>query len=193
MRKSRQGEGNSRQPADGSAGRPDEEIRFACDAMCGGLARWLRAIGYDAAWSEGIDDSDLVEMARREGRILISSDSKIFERKVIASGEVKALFLPRGLKRLAQLEFVVSRLGLRVREPRCMSCGGRLERVRKEDVADEVPAKSLVWAHAFYRCSQCKKVFWEGSHWRHIESVRESARKLLNKTHKQDPAEPPRE
>lgn len=30
--------------------------RFACDAMLGGLARWLRAAGYDATWTYGIED-----------------------------------------------------------------------------------------------------------------------------------------
>src|SRR5262244_4212369 len=48
--------------------------RFACDAMCGGLARWLRALGYDATFSASIDDGQLVEQSRRDGGILISSD-----------------------------------------------------------------------------------------------------------------------
>ena len=38
--------------------------RFACDAMLGGLARWLRAAGYDACWQEGIDDGELIRLAR---------------------------------------------------------------------------------------------------------------------------------
>ena len=33
-------------------------LRFFCDAMLGGLARWLRAMGYDAAFEYGIDDGD---------------------------------------------------------------------------------------------------------------------------------------
>lgn len=36
------------------------EPRFACDAMLGGLARWLRAAGYDASWQEGITDQELI-------------------------------------------------------------------------------------------------------------------------------------
>ena len=35
---------------------PGPEPWFACDAMLGGLARWLRAAGYDASWEHGIDD-----------------------------------------------------------------------------------------------------------------------------------------
>jgi uncharacterized protein with PIN domain len=54
--------------------------RFACDAMLGGLARWLRAAGYDASWDDGIDDGELIRLARAEGRTALSSD----------------LFVPRG-------------------------------------------------------------------------------------------------
>ena len=152
------------------------EIRFACDAMCGGLARWLRAIGYDAAWSQDIDDAELIELAEREGRILLSSDSGLFERRVITTGQIKALQVPRGMSRLAQLEFVVRELKLTVRDPRCMTCGGPLVRVRRDQVADEVPARSLVAMANFYRCGRCGKVFWEGSHWRRIEKVRQATR-----------------
>ena len=42
--------------------------RFACDAMLGSLARWLRAAGYDAFWQEGIDDWDLIRLAQALGR-----------------------------------------------------------------------------------------------------------------------------
>ena len=45
---------------------------FACDSMLKGLARWLRAGGYDAQWSYTIEDNDLVDMARKEKRILLT-------------------------------------------------------------------------------------------------------------------------
>jgi len=40
-----------------------DPIRFFCDAGLGGLARWLRAAGYEAEWEPGIDDSDLLAVA----------------------------------------------------------------------------------------------------------------------------------
>src|SRR5206468_2540549 len=33
-------------------------VRFWCDAGLGGLARWLRAAGYEAAWQAGIADDE---------------------------------------------------------------------------------------------------------------------------------------
>jgi len=147
-------------------------IRFACDAMCGGLARWLRGLGYDATWTEGIDDAEVVEQARRDGRVLISSDGGIFERRIVADGTVRSLRLPRGLKLLGQVEYVVRALGLTVHPARCMACNGELRRVERAEVGDRVPARSLLWATEFFECRSCGRVVWNGTHWRRIEAVR---------------------
>ena len=69
---------------------------FACDAMLGGLARWLRAAGYDASWHPGIDDNDLVRLSQAEQRVLLSSDSGIFRIGIVRDGDIASLFIPRG-------------------------------------------------------------------------------------------------
>lgn len=143
--------------------------------MCGGLARWLRALGYDASFSPSIDDGELVRQSGCEGRVLISSDSRLFERRALRSGEVASVFLPRGLRLMAQVRFVVEACRLPVREPRCMACGGELRIVAADEVGDRVPARSLIWATQFYECTACRNVFWNGSHWRRISAVRSAA------------------
>src|SRR5574337_799580 len=50
-------------------------------------------------------------------------------------------------------------LGLIAREPRCTLCNGELARVERAEVADIVPARSLIWAREFYRCNLCGHVF----------------------------------
>ncbi len=155
-----------------------DEVRFACDAMCGGLARWLRAIGYDTTYTPDVDDAELVEHARRDGRVLISADGRLFERRAITSGEVRALRLPRGLKRLGQIEWVVHAMRLAVQTPRCTACNGSLMPVRRDEVQHIVPARSLVWADEFYRCQSCGKAFWNGTHWQRMQKVRDRLRRL---------------
>ncbi len=140
--------------------------------MCGGLARWLRALGHDTFYREGIEDGELVEIARCEGRILISSDAKLFERRPVASGAVRSVMLPRGLRLLEQVEHVVRVLGLPMLDARCSTCNGRLVRATRDEVAADVPARSLVWAREFYRCESCGQVFWDGTHWERIRAVR---------------------
>jgi uncharacterized protein with PIN domain len=141
--------------------------------MCGGVARWLRVLGVDATYTPGIEDGALVEHALAEGRVVLSSDGKLFERRVFTTGELRGLRLPVGLKLLEQLLFVVRALGLPVGFPRCTLCNGELRAVARAEVGDVVPARSLVWATEFYRCRLCGHVFWEGTHWRRIRAVRE--------------------
>lgn len=149
-----------------------QPLKFACDAMCGGLVRWLRALGYDTTYTAGIDDAVLVRQALDEDRILITSDGRLFERKVISSGQVRAFRLPRGLKLLEQVRLVAGHFGLRPLETRCTMCNGELIVVTRQQVGDAVPARSLLWASEFYRCGDCGKVYWNGSHWQRIERVR---------------------
>src|SRR5437879_1350189 len=92
-------------------------VRFACDAMLGGLARWLRAAGYDATWRVDIDDGDLIRQADHEGRLLLTSDTGIFKYSVVRDGKISALFIPQGLKVQDQLAFIVGELGLGIRDP----------------------------------------------------------------------------
>lgn len=146
----------------------NEETRFFCDAMLGGLARWLRAAGYDARFQYGIDDGVLVRQAQREGRILLSSDGPLFERNVIKDHAVSALFIPRQLGKLQQLAFVFRELNLRRRPPRCMACGGRLIEQPKHTVIDEAPPLAFRNCEKFFRCERCEKLLWRGTHWQKI-------------------------
>lgn len=139
--------------------------------MLGGLARWLRAAGYDAGWYADVADWDLVRLARRERRLLLSADTGIFRLGVVRDGDVPALHVPAGLTTPEQLAFVFARLGLRRYEPRCMACGGGLGEIPREQARSRVPPRSFAWAEHFHQCERCGRLFWRGSHWRHIESV----------------------
>jgi hypothetical protein len=141
--------------------------------MCGGLARWLRVLGVDTSFTPGVEDRTLVEHALAEGRVVISSDGKLFDRRVFTENQLRSVRLPVGLRLLDQLRFVVRELNVSPGFPRCTLCNGELESVTRAEVGDVVPARSLIWATEFYRCRGCRHVFWEGTHWRRIRAVRE--------------------
>ncbi len=137
--------------------------------MLGGLARWLRAAGYDAVFEYGIDDAVLIRRAAKTGRMILSSDGPLFERNVVKSGEVAALYVPQQLSKSQQLEFVLRELSLPLAEPRCMSCGGELSGVPKHSVAGEVPPLAFRNCRCFWRCRRCDKLLWHGTHWQKID------------------------
>jgi uncharacterized protein with PIN domain len=152
---------DSAAPAQGGAAAPS----FLCDAMLGGLSRWLRGAGYDAMFEHGIDDGDLVRLAQQTGRVLLSSDAGVFERRSLRTAAVRGLYVPRGLRPTEQAGFVLRELGLPVRDPRCMACGGALAAAPKDSVRDAVPAVVADRHDEFWRCDRCGKVLWKGSHW----------------------------
>jgi len=158
------------------------EISFRCDDMFEGLARWLRAAGYEAVCEQGIGDAEVVRRAEREGRMLLTSDSGIMERRPVREGRVKCLMLPRGLANEEALSYVMGALGLELRPARCMACGGELKSLPKESVEGEAPPRVYRAYDEFFRCDRCGKLFWHGSHWEKIvatlERAREAARRL---------------
>ncbi len=146
--------------------------RFACDAMLGGLSRWLRAMGYAASFEDGIDDGELVAQAERDGSVVLSSDAPLFERKLLKSGRVRGLFVPRHAPIEEQLVFVMRRFALEVRDPRCMRCGGALLEAPRESVRDEAPTLAFLRCDRFWRCGGCARLFWHDTHWAHIAETR---------------------
>jgi uncharacterized protein with PIN domain len=167
---------------------PTNAPRFACDAMLGALARWLRAAGYEAAWVPHIDDWDLIRLARREQRILLSSDTRLFKIGIVRDGDLPALFVPNGLGKKEQLAFVHCRLHLTALPPRCMACSGMLSRVAKEQARGRVPARSFAWQEEFWICEQCGRVFWKGTHWQGIEAVLTDALRRADAVERAEPA-----
>jgi hypothetical protein len=153
--------------------------QFACDAMLGGLARWLRAAGYDAFWQAGIDDRELVRLTQREGRVLLSCDGGIFRIGIVRDGDVPALQVPLGLGVEEQLAFVLRELKRSVRGPRCMACGGVLAEVPREQVRERVPERSYAWVQQFWECGRCQRVFWQGTHWQRIAERLEAMKETL--------------
>ncbi|MBI5864349.1 MAG: Mut7-C RNAse domain-containing protein [Planctomycetes bacterium] len=163
-------------------------VRVACDAMCGGVARWLRIFGVDASYSPDIDDGDLVRHALAEQRIVITSDRRLLERRPFADGRLRHVRLPVGLPLEQQVRYVIQVLGVVPDGPRCSACNGELAPRARADVADRVPARSLIWASEFYQCSRCGEVFWRGTHWRRINAMRQAVER---DTDERPPAETP--
>lgn len=136
--------------------------------MLKGLARWLRASGFDAWWQYGVEDGELVRRAQEDGRTLLSQDSGIMIRSPVASGEIDSLFIPLRLTVEEQLHLVFREFGLHRAPPRCMKCGGAMERVDKESVRHEAPPRTFAWLDEFFRCARCGQLFWKGTHWNNI-------------------------
>ena len=147
---------------------PSADLHFFCDAGLGGLARWLRAAGYEAEWEAGIDDDELLRKARGIPATILTTDSMLMERKLLRDRIIPALWLPPTLRIREQLSLVFRELKLNLRGSRCMSCGGELVRQDKESLRERIPPRTYRWQDEYFVCSRCGKLFWHGTHWQRI-------------------------
>ncbi|HSL01479.1 MAG TPA: Mut7-C RNAse domain-containing protein [Rubrobacteraceae bacterium] len=145
-------------------------MRFLCDAMLGGLAKWLRAAGHDTYYArEGTDVSDrsLTLKALEEDRVLLTSDGGFLERKPVRDGSIGFLRVPHAPLE-GQLRLVAERYDLARGESRCMECNGELCTVASDAVVNRVPPGVRRTHEEFFLCEGCDRVFWHGSHWERI-------------------------
>jgi uncharacterized protein with PIN domain len=140
---------------------------FLLDVGLGALARRLRLLGLDAAWSNDADDADLVARAAAEQRALLTQDRGLLMRRALPSGA-----LVRGARPDDQLADVLDRFAPPLAPlTRCTACGARLEPVAKADVVDRLPAGTRRTYDEFSRCAACGRVYWRGAHARRIDEL----------------------
>jgi hypothetical protein len=155
----------------GSAPRFDEERppRFLCDPSLAGLARWLRAAGYEALVVPGVPGHRLPDEALRRGLVLLTTEAEVLDRRIVVDGSLAVVWVPSALTMAEQLHLVAAELGLTRRPARCMACGGALVPRPKEDVRSRIPPRTARWKDEYFVCAGCDRLFWCGTHWERIE------------------------
>ncbi len=140
----------------------DRTPRFIADHMLGSLARWLRMMGYDTVYDKRLDDADIAKAGRTESRFILTRDREL-------SKEPGAFYVDKD-DLDSQLQSVSTRFGLRFSEDRirCSVCNGELRDLPKSEAVGSVPEGALQANDKFWRCSQCGKLFWKGTHWNGI-------------------------
>ncbi|PYM61574.1 MAG: hypothetical protein DMD79_12390 [Candidatus Rokuibacteriota bacterium] len=138
----------------------DLRPRFVADVMLGRLARWLRALGYDTAYVRDASDRQLLGLALREDRRLLTRDVALAR----LARERGLLVRADGLD--DQLREVVQACGLTAPTllTRCLECNVPLEAVGRDAVRDRVPSYTFATQRAFRTCRGCARVYWPGTH-----------------------------
>jgi uncharacterized protein with PIN domain len=158
----------------GEAARPERPPGggYLLDVGLGTLARRLRLLGLDVAWSNDADDRDLVARAVTEDRVLLTQDRRLLMRRALERGA-----LVRGNRPDDQLADVLDRFAPDLAPlTRCTACGGETRPVPKQEVAHLLePGTRRTYAE-FARCRVCGRVYWHGAHARRIDRLIQRAR-----------------
>jgi uncharacterized protein len=145
-----------------------ETLRFIADAHLGGLAQLLRLAGFDTRYDNHFPDDEIEQLALAEHRVVLTRDRELLKRRTLVHG-----CYVRALQPDAQWREVATRLGLaqHVRPFRlCLMCNAPLRRASTDEVSDRVPDGVLERHARFVTCDVCRRVFWEGSHWKRMRA-----------------------
>ncbi|MFP4010823.1 MAG: Mut7-C RNAse domain-containing protein [Spirochaetaceae bacterium] len=150
--------------------------RFILDVHLGKLARLLRMLGFDTLYDNTWDDPEIVERGIAEHRIILTRDAGLLKRREVTHG-----YLVRSDDPFEQAAEVTKRFDLTERiRPflRCMACNGMIEPVSREEVAAELLPGTRKSFSEFYRCRDCRRIYWKGSHY---DRMREKIAHLLDR------------
>ena len=150
---------------------PLREPRFILDVHLGRLARLLRLLGFDAAYTPGAEDEHLAMRAAAERRILLTRDRQLLKRRLVTHA-----YCLRSQAPLEQAVEVLQRFDLMSRAApltRCLRCNGRLQAVGLEDAGDRLPLGVRARLTRLAECLDCRRLYWDGTHYPRLLSMAE--------------------
>jgi hypothetical protein len=125
------------------------------------LGRWLRLLGQDVARPEGESDAELLLQAKKESRTIITRDKELFQ--ACPGAGVKCMLVRSSAISDQLLEMADAGVPLRLDPQRCTLCNGLLEEKEMHGMKK-------------WQCLDCKKLYWEGGHWKKMERMLEAIR-----------------
>ncbi len=142
--------------------KPLRQTKFIVDANLGRLSRYLRMLGFDTVFDMNLHDPDIILIAGKEKRIILTRDLGILKNSRVVRG-----YFIRSQEPDQQLREVVNKFHLKGQfRPftRCIACNGEIKPISKEEILGRVPEQVHNDFEQFYACTHCSRVYWEGSH-----------------------------
>jgi uncharacterized protein with PIN domain len=144
-------------------GEGEGAMKFLIDRMLGKLVKGLRMLGYDTIYYRGEDIYQLIQIARQEGRVVITRNTKLIpkrpEDRILRTVEDKPSLQ---LKELIQKGYIS--LDEKSLFSRCLLCNALLDEIPREKAEGKVPDFIFYQQKDFFQCPQCRRIYWQGSH-----------------------------
>jgi len=138
-------------------------MKFLADRMLGKLAKGLRILGYDTIYYRGEDIHQMIQLARQEGRVVLTRNSKLISKRP----EDRIIRVMENNPFL-QLKELIQKRHISLNEEtffsRCLLCNVLIEEIPREEAEEKVPDFIFYQHKAFFRCPQCRRIYWQGTH-----------------------------
>lgn len=162
-------------------------MKFVVDRMLGRLSAWLRILGFDTISANSFkgftnfqEDTYILKLAEIEDRVLLTRDAELYMRA--KKRGLKSLIVMQG-NVISQLKQIRDIFEIKIdAEPavlRCSECNETLQVATLEEVERSnemqklkeigVGVEEFLKRHnVYYKCNECSKIYWKGSHWENI-------------------------
>jgi len=140
--------------------------KFACDVHLGKLARHLRLMRLDTIYKINITDQELFNISQKEKRVLLTRDIGILK-----NNRATRAFFVYNTSPEKQWKEIIKRFKWSTSvKPfsRCLECNGKIKRTAKSKVLKFLPLKVQKFYKMFYQCADCRKIYWQGSHYQKL-------------------------
>jgi len=144
-------------------------MKFIVSHELGRLARWLRILGFDAAYFTSADRTKLTMLSLKEDRIILTRDTRLSRYAGYRTLRVDSDLFKE------QVSQVLKGLNLEIDEDklftRCIVCNQELQETDKQEIKSKVPEYVFQTQESFKICPKCKRIYWQGTHWGNVRKV----------------------
>jgi uncharacterized protein with PIN domain len=139
-------------------------LRIAC------WENWLgiEDAGYDTLYYRGENTHPLIKLAREEGRMILTRNSKLIPRRP-EDRIVRVMEDKPALQLIELIQKKVISLNEENLFSRCLLCNMFLDEISREEAEGKVPDFIFYQLKVFSRCPQCLRIYWQGSHQDHMK------------------------
>jgi uncharacterized protein with PIN domain len=160
-------------------------MKFIVDGMLGKLSRWLRILGHNVKYSNNLDDAQLLTIAKKERRTLLTRDFELYRH---ATAKGMDAFYVEGETGEERLVALAKRYGMDLdidmTISRCPKCNTKVKPITKEEAAGKVEKSTFEHYDEFWNCPKCGQIYWQGAHWTRIRRTLEVAQEILENSKK---------
>ncbi len=136
-------------------------------------------LGCDTLFPRSTDNDELLRIALRENRILLTRNTGIMARRIVTTDKVKVLLIESDNVR-EQFQQVVNELNLQSKTNSfslCLLCNVNLVPKEKEEICNLIPPYVFKTQQQFMQCPGCARVFWRDTHWeRMMKEIEDTCR-----------------
>jgi uncharacterized protein with PIN domain len=143
-------------------------MKFIADRMLGKLVKELRMLGYDTLYYQGENAYPLITMAREESRVILTRSTKLIPKR--PEDRIVRIVQDKPSHQLRELiQGRVISLNEETLFSRCLLCNNFLDRIPREEAEGKVPDFIFYQQKEFFRCPNCSRIYWQGSHQDHMK------------------------